>query len=84
MTIPEIKEQLIDQIALSIGEEPSNIKSDMQMHELGLDSLKLVELFIFIEKEFGVQLMAPGISQDDIKTIDAMAEYINTTKNEIL
>ncbi|MCP4672802.1 MAG: acyl carrier protein, partial [Desulfobacula sp.] len=64
--IYEIKKKLKDQIALSVGEEPSHIKSDMPMHELGLDSLGLVELFVFIEKEFKIQLMESGISQEDI------------------
>lgn len=81
ITIQKIKEKLIDQISLSIGEEPANIKSDMEMHELGLDSLGLVELFVFIEKEFQIQLMESGISQEDIKKIDSLAESIHQAIN---
>ena len=63
------------------NEEPANIKSDMEMHELGLDSLGLVELFVFIEKEFQIQLMESGISQEDIKKIDSLAESIHKAIN---
>ena len=81
ITIKYIKEKLTEQIALSIGEKPSNIKSDMPMHELGMDSLGLVELFVFIEKKFKIQLMESGISQEDIKKIDSLAESINKAIN---
>ncbi|MCK5313132.1 MAG: acyl carrier protein [Desulfobacteraceae bacterium] len=82
ITIKEIKEKLIVQIALSIGEEPSNIQSDMLMHELGLDSLGLVELFVYIEKELKIQLMESGISQEDIMKIDSLAESIYKVINK--
>ena len=82
ITNKEIKEKLIVQIALSIGEEPSNIQSDMLMHELGLDSLGLVELFVYIEKEFKIQLMESGISQEDIMKIDSLAESIYKVINK--
>jgi len=77
MTITKIKEKLIHQIALSVGEEPSHITSDMMMHDLGMDSLKLIELFIFIEKEFKVQVMESGISQEDMMKIDSLAQNID-------
>lgn len=85
MTIPEIKEKLIEQIALSVGQEPSTITSDMMMHDLGMDSLKLIELFVFIEKEFKVQVMESGIAQEAIMKIDSLAKSIHTiiTTNEI-
>jgi acyl carrier protein len=76
-TIQEIRQKLTEQIALSIGEEPSDITTDIPMHELGLDSLGLVELFVFIEKEFNIQLMESGISQEDIKTIDSLSQSVN-------
>ena len=82
ITNKDIKEKLIVQIALSIGEEPSNIQSDMLMHELGLDSLGLVELFVYIEKEFKIQLMESGISQEDIMKIDSLAESIYKVINK--
>jgi len=85
MTITQIKEKLIEQIALSVGQEPSTITSDMMLHEIGMDSLKLIELFVFIEKEFKVQVMESGISQEAIMKIESLAQSIHTiiTTNEI-
>ncbi len=80
--IKEIKKKLTDQIALYVGEKPSDIKSYIPMHELGLDSLGLVELFVFIEKEFKIQLMESGISQEDIKKIDSLAVSISNAIND--
>ena len=86
MTPTKITEKLIEQIALSVGQEPATITSDMMMHELGMDSLKLIELFVFIEKEFKVQVMASGISQEAIMQIGTLAQSIHTiiTTNEII
>ncbi len=81
-TFQEIKEKLIDQIALSLGEQPSNIDSSIQMQELGMDSLGLVELFVFIEKEFNIKLMESGISQEDIMKIDSLAQSIDRVMNQ--
>lgn len=77
-----IKQKLIEQIALTIGQESSSIDSSMLMHELGMDSLGLVELFVFIEKEFKIKLMESGISQEDIMKIDSLAESIYKVTNK--
>ncbi len=82
MNIDKIKEKLIEQIALSIGENLSDIRSDMMLHDLGIDSLGLVELFVYIEKEFKIRLMESDISQEDIKKIDSLAESINKAMTE--
>jgi len=86
MTITEIKEKLIEQIALSVGQEPSTITSEMLLHEIGMDSLKLIELFVFIEKEFNVRVMESGISQEAMMKIESLAQSIHTiiTTNEII
>ncbi len=57
----------------------------MMLHEIGMDSLKLIELFVFIEKEFKVQVMESGISQEAMMKIDSLAQSIHTiiTTNEI-
>jgi acyl carrier protein len=77
----EITRKITEQIALSVGEDPSNIHPDAQMHEIGVDSLALVELFVFIEKEFNIKLMESGISQEDIMKIDSLAHSINKIIN---
>ncbi len=77
MNIEEIEKKLVDQVALSVGQEPSEIKPDMLLHDMGLDSLGLVELFVFIEKEFEIKLMESDISQEEIMRIDSLAAGIS-------
>lgn len=81
ITKQSIKKKLIEQISLSLGEEIENIRSDMLLHDLGLDSLGLVELFVFIENEFAIKLMESGISQQDIMRIDSLSESIHKALN---
>ena len=82
MTLQDIKKKLIDQISMTTGEKPENITSDMMMHDIGMDSLGLVELFVFIEKEFNIQLMESGISQEDIMQVDSLAGSIDRIINQ--
>ncbi len=77
MTIEEIKVKLIEQIALSVGENPEDIKPDMLLHDMGVDSLGLVELFVFIEKQFNIKLMESDISQEEIMKIDSLSAAIS-------
>lgn len=82
MTFQDIKEKLIDQISMTTGEKAEDISSDMMMHDIGMDSLGLVELFVFIEKEFNIQLMESGIPQEDIMQVDSLARSIERIINQ--
>ena len=62
---------------MSVGQESWEIKPDMLLHDMGLDSLGLVELFVFIEKEFKIKLMESDISQEEIMRIDSLAAGIS-------
>ncbi|MGM0644532.1 MAG: acyl carrier protein, partial [Thermodesulfobacteriota bacterium] len=48
-------------------------------HEIGIDSLILVELFVFIEKEFDVDLMESAITHENIQSVATLAEGIQET-----
>lgn len=76
MDVFTVKKQMVEEIAVLLDLEINNIKTDIELHELGIDSLTLVELFVFIENNFNLKLMESGISQDDLKTIDALAARI--------
>ena len=67
-----LREEIADLLAVSIAE----IGSDMPLHELGVDSLGLVELFVFIEKQFGIVLMESGVTQADLRTVATLSARI--------
>ena len=75
-TLSEIADMLRDEIADLVGASFAEIGADMPLHELGVDSLGLVELFVFIEKQFGIVLMESGITQEDLRTVATLSARI--------
>ena len=73
----ETEKLLTQQLALVLGISVDGIDVNAPLHELGVDSLSLVELFVFIEKTFELKLMESGITQEDLKTIKALAARIS-------
>lgn len=75
--MPTSEEILTREVAGLLAIEPTAISAEMTLQELGFDSLKLVELLVVIEKEFNVNLMETGITQDDFKNICSLAARID-------
>ena len=76
MTEQEIEEKLAGQLAALLGLAPSAVQGDVQLQSLGMDSMKFVELFIFIEQEFGVELISTDMQRSDLETPQALAASI--------
>ena len=77
MNIDEIKKQLLEGVADILAKEPSELDASAMLFDLGLDSLGLVETFVFIEKNFGgLKLLETGIKKENMETLDALAAYI--------
>jgi len=72
----EIEKKLIDEISTILRQDSSTIRTDAPLHTLGVDSLALVEILVFIEKTFSLNLMETGLSQKDFKTIGSLAGCI--------
>lgn len=49
------------------------------LHELGVDSMSLVELLVAIEREFGVRLMEAKLAAEDLRTLQGLAAAIQRT-----
>jgi acyl carrier protein len=76
-----IQEKLATKLMQLLPQQKTKPEIDVPLHTLGVDSMRLVELFIFIETEFGIDLMKAGIEMKDIQTIKSISEYI-TLKRE--
>ena len=74
-----IREKLIEQLIETTGMEKEEITEEAPFHEIGIDSLILVELFVFIEKEFEVDLMESAITHENIQSVATLAEGIEET-----
>ncbi len=73
----EIEAKLIRQLAAMGAKNPDALTGESVIKELGMDSMRLVELFVFVEKEFGLELMNSSIGAGDMKTIGSLATFIS-------
>lgn len=52
------------------------------LHELGVDSMSLVELLVAIERAFGVRIVETGVKSEDLRTIQGLASAIHRGREE--
>jgi len=55
--VEEIERTLLEGIAAILSVDKASLAADRPFHELGVDSLGLVEILVFIEKTFKLQLI---------------------------
>ncbi len=71
-----IEETLINEVATILSVDPDTVSHDAPLHSLGMDSLRFVELLVFIESQFSLNLMDSGLTKADFQTIGALARRI--------
>ncbi|MFW6415290.1 MAG: acyl carrier protein [Thermodesulfobacteriota bacterium] len=76
-TMETIEKKLIDQLANILNRPSSEIDPEAQLYTLGMDSLSFVELLVFIENEFKLQLMQTDLTNEDFRTIRSLARNIS-------
>ncbi|HEX9021637.1 MAG TPA: acyl carrier protein [Nitrospirota bacterium] len=77
MTRQEIEGALAEGIATIISAEKKALAFDQPFHDLGVDSLGFVELLVFIEKTFKLQLIQSDLTRKDFETIRSLASFIH-------
>ncbi len=78
MTTQDIERGLARTIAAIVGKQESDLSGATELSDVGADSLMLVEIFVFVEKEYGIKLLESDVSGDDLKSIGSLAAYIAT------
>lgn len=82
----ESQNNSIDAVIAAISEVSSvpeaDIEPDTPLASLGFDSLKLVSLFIALEKRFGVNLIKAGLSREDLATPAALAAVLQRHQSQ--
>ena len=76
MDAGEIRNELREGVADILSKESSELDTGAMLFDLGMDSLGLVETFVFIEKKFGLRLLETGIKKENMESIDALSDYI--------
>ena len=77
---PDMQEKILSIIAREAAMEPAEVRPDMTLEELGLDSLGLVEMIFVIEETFGVSVPfnanEPSQSEFDISSVGAIVRAV--------
>jgi acyl carrier protein len=77
MTVEEIEKKLIEGISTITNKNASDITVDKAFHDIGIDSMGFVEILVYIEKTFKLQLIASDLPKKDFESIRSLAAHIN-------
>lgn len=71
----------IVELARELGNDARSLRNDQVIPDTGLlDSPALLELILFYEQTFGLEVDQEDLTLDNFGTIDAMAAYIEKHK----
>jgi acyl carrier protein len=76
MTIEEIENKLLQGIAAITRRDQAAISPGMPFHELGIDSLGFVEILVYIEKTFNLQLISSDLTKKDFENVRLLSQLI--------
>jgi acyl carrier protein len=72
----------VTDLAQQLGHDTSNLRDDQEIQVGGLlDSASLMELILWFEAEFGVELDQDQLTPDNFGTIDRMASYAEKVRS---
>lgn len=80
MNVEEIERKLIQCIASITNRDAAEISPDTSFHELGLDSFGFVEILVYIEETFKLQLISTELTREDFESIRLLAQLIARQK----
>lgn len=73
ITLEEISQQLKLFIKSTIVEGSIEVKHDTPFNKLGIDSMAIIELVLFIERKFKITIPETELVPTNFKSIDALA-----------
>jgi len=79
LIICEIKKIIINSMQLNIV--PEDIKGNDLIAELGINSIDALEIFVWIENSFDIQIDDEDLSSTLLGSIDYLANYIYQKRN---
>jgi len=77
MTKKEIEGKLIDGISGILSVERHSVDADVPFKEMGLDSLGFVEVLVFIEKTFNLNMVEADLTKKDFETLNSLATFLS-------
>ncbi len=78
LPVDEVKKSLMEELQTILATDLNDDDAKKPLHELGVDSMGLVELFVVIEKLFGIRLMESGLTKEAFMSIESLSGAIVT------
>jgi acyl carrier protein len=72
----EIARTLIEEVAIIRSLDPATLSPDTPLSEIGIDSLGLVEILVFIEKTYSLNLLESGLSRQHLRSISTISQGV--------
>lgn len=76
MNREEIARELAAGISAMAGKAAGEISAETRLDDLGIDSLMLVEIFVLVEKKYGLKLLESDVQKRDLESVGALASFI--------
>lgn len=76
MTQPELEERLLAFLFTEIFRERQDITAETDLIAAGFDSMSLVSLLLFVEREYGVWMPENEMTERVLKNTRSVAEHL--------
>ena len=80
MIDPNKVEHELKEYILALASPDTEVKPESTLQEMNIDSIALVKIFVFIEKQFGISLINAGLSRENIETFGSLVKHISEQK----
>jgi len=74
------QDKVVRIIAEKLSIDPSTIKSDSTLQDLGADSLDLVEIIMKLEEQFGIEV--DDEKAEKLKNVHDVVEYVHSMRTK--
>lgn len=69
-----ISHELVKFVQTTLLDSSINITGDTPFKDIGIDSMSIIELVLFIERKFNIPLSDKDLVPDNLKSINTLAE----------
>jgi acyl carrier protein len=68
-----IAQQLVQYLQTEILDQPVALNENQPFAEMGIESYAVIQLVLYIERKFGVELPESDLTSDNLKSISTLA-----------
>jgi len=83
--LPDDRETLVSELTVLIGEAlpeiPQDIEPSADLFDAGLDSMAIMQLLIFLEDRYGVEIPPEAVTRENFSTVDSLAALLIAGKH---